>query len=79
MKQSTQNACQTLTKAEQILFTAQRMISPTWEKEMLQRNLAFCEQLCENVLNVRLFCTKERESAELMKQKIDEWEQNREA
>lgn len=79
LKQSTQNACQTLTKAEQILFTAQRMISPTWEKEMLQRNLAFCEQLCENVLNVRLFCTKERESAELMKQKIDEWEQNREA
>lgn len=57
---------------EKALLIMQRLISPSWTKGMLERNLEFTEKLVQKIYVGKLNCTKDNESAEMMKQKIDE-------
>ena len=52
---------------EQALFLMQRMISPTWTKDLLLKNLAFAETLAPLTKIFRLNCTKNPEAAAVMK------------
>ena len=50
----------------------QRMISPTWTKDLLLKNLAFAETLAPLAKIFRLNCTKNPEAAAVMKAAIDQ-------
>ncbi len=53
------------------LLVSQRMISPSWKKELWEKNMEIAEQITGDILVCKLYCTKEKEAAEIMKQKID--------
>lgn len=71
LKQATTNALMPLTAEEISLRTMQRLISPSWTKEMLLTNLSFVEKLCASIPFFHLQCTKETSAATVMKQAID--------
>lgn len=56
-----------------ILFLFQRMISPAWTAELLQKNIAFSDITAKQVPMFRLFCTKEPSAAVLSRQTIDQF------
>ncbi len=55
------------------LLVSQRLISPSWKKELWKKNIAVVEQVTKNILVCKLFCTKEKSAAEAMKEKVDEF------
>jgi len=62
-----------LTADQKLLLVSQRLISPAWTKELWEKNLEIVEQVTENILVCKLFCTKGKSAAEVMKEKIDEF------
>lgn len=54
------------------LLVCQRLISPSWTKELWEKNLEVVEQATEDILVCKLFCTKEKSAAEAMKKRVDE-------
>lgn len=54
------------------LGLSNRLISPAWTKELLERNLSFAYELCERVAVMKLKATMERTSATTLKTAIDE-------
>ena len=71
LKQASANALMPLTAEEISLRTMQRLISPSWTKDMLLSNLSFTEKIKDAVSFFHLHCTKETSAAALMKQTID--------
>lgn len=61
-----------LSSDEKALCLMQRMISPAWTKEMLEKNLEFAKDIAELVPICRLKCTKDFLAAEIMKKWIDD-------
>lgn len=57
---------------EQSLMLSQRLISPSWTREMLQTSLDFCEQLAPLITCFTLCCTVKTTAAEVCKTAIDE-------
>ena len=72
LKQAPFNRVNSLPPDEQALFLMQRMISPTWTKDLLLKNLAFAETLAPLTKIFRLNCTKNPEAAAVMKAAIDQ-------
>ena len=70
----TMDHVETLTEAEKTIKVMQRMISPVWKEEMLEKNLAFAEKIAEKVPILQLFCTKEPEAVKVIKREIDRLE-----
>lgn len=63
-----------LSKGEKVLNLMQRMISPAWTKEQLDRNLDAAKHLVDTGIGVwKLSCTKNPSAAEFMKKEIDKW------
>lgn len=60
-----------LADADKTLFTMQRMITPTWTKYMLSKNLNFAKRLSKLVPIFCFGCTPNSSAAEIMKQEID--------
>lgn len=60
-----------LTAEETALYTMQRLISPSWTKDMLLLNLSFAEKLNGSVPFFHLQCTKKDSAAAIMRQAID--------
>jgi len=71
LRQALENRCIALHSPENILAVLQRMISPAWEEYLLQRNLDFAERVGQECSVWRLYCTPEKEAAEVMKKEID--------
>lgn len=55
------------------LLVSQRLISPSWKKELWEKNMTVVEQITKDILVCNLFCTKEKSAAEAMKEKVDEF------
>ena len=63
-----------LSKSEKPLYLMQRMISPAWTKEQLERNLDAARHLVDAGIGVwKLSCTKNKSAAEYMKKELDQW------
>ena len=76
LKQAPTNALMPLTAEEISLRTMQRLISPSWTRDMLLSNLSFVEKLCGSIPFFHLQCTKETSAATVMKQAIDTYCRN---
>ena len=73
LKQAKKEACLELPEDKKVLLVSQRMISPVWTEQMLEKNIAFTEELAKQVLIFRLECTKEDSAAEITKDWIDSY------
>lgn len=71
LQQSDRDHIVTLTPDECSLMLSQRLISPTWTKEMLQSSLTFCEQLEPLIGCFLLHCTAEPSAANVCRAAID--------
>lgn len=71
LKQAPADALVPMTDEEIALRTMQRLISPSWTKDMLLTNLSFAERLRFTVPFFHLLCTKESSAAAVLKQAID--------
>jgi len=68
---SPQDQCVPLAPDEKQLLVMQRLISPTWTKEMVSHSLDFTGELTSQIPVCRLLCTKEPSAAETAKAWID--------
>ena len=73
LNQAPENSLHELTPDQKQLLVSQRLISPSWTKELWEKNLEIVEQLLADILVCRLQCTKEKEAAEVMKESIDKF------
>ena len=71
LKQAKQNICTMPETPEKILAIIQRLISPAWDGNLMERNISFAEQLEKHCPVWQLFCTPDREAAIIMKKEID--------
>ncbi len=71
LKQDAQNAARPLPPTEAQLCAVQRMISPSWTKEMLLKNLDFAARLSEKIPFYSLRCNMEDSAAAAIKEQID--------
>ena len=71
LKQAPFNRVDFLSLDEQALCLVQRMISPSWTKDLVLKSLAFAEKLAPLTRIFRLNCTKDPEAAAVMKAAID--------
>ena len=79
LKQSSENVCRELETHKKILDCTQRMISPSWTEKLLLQNVHFGEWLVSKTAVFHLWCTVEKEAAEIMKKRIDAWYDERQA
>lgn len=73
LKQAKDDRVEVLEGDQKSLRIAQRLISPTYNKEQLEENLGFSVRLGAQIPCWRLFCTKNVSAAELMKNTIDRY------
>lgn len=71
LRQALTNTTEELPYEEKTLNTAFRMISPTWNENLYDRDLQFAEYLARTVKMWRLNCTADDEAAQVMKEAID--------
>lgn len=71
LRQSDQNNIRSLTPDARSLMLSQRLISPTWTKEMLLSALTFCEQTAPLITCFELRCTPQPEAANVCRAAID--------
>ena len=57
---------------EKIMRVMQRMISPVWKEELLEKNLQSAKEIAKEVPVLHLFCTKEISAVETVKKEIDQ-------
>ena len=68
---------ETLGEAEKIVRVMQRMISPAWTGEQMERNLDFAGKIVENSPVYYLKCTKNPSAVQPIKEQIDQMEAKR--
>lgn len=71
LRQDKMNTVQALTPDTCALMLSQRIISPTWTKEMLLSVLTFCEQATPLITCFELRCTPQAEAASVCRAAID--------
>lgn len=71
LRQADINNVKTLSDDDKALSVMQRLISPSWDAGLLQKNLDFAENIIQKVPVYRLDCTKEPEAAYIIKNAID--------
>ncbi|MBP3594068.1 MAG: PqqD family protein [Lachnospiraceae bacterium] len=59
-----------ITADQKQLLVSQRLISPSWTKEQWEKNLEVVENITEDILVCKLFCTKEKSAAVVMRERI---------
>lgn len=72
LKRGEKNRVEQFSMGQQLLRTSQRLITPIWTRDMLERNLAFCRRLIERAPVCGLICTPDIEAAEVVKEYTDE-------
>lgn len=71
LKRGLEDRVETLSEEEKILLTQQRIISPSWKKEMTEKIFEAVEAFSDNMVAARLVCTKNEKSAAVMKEYLD--------
>jgi len=71
LKQANKNVCKTPKTSEKLLSIIQRLISPTWNEKLLERNISFAEQIEKHCPVWQLSCTADKEAAVVMKKEVD--------
>ncbi len=66
-----ENYTEELSTDQKQLLVSQRLISPSWTKEQWENNFEVAKKITEDILVCKLFCTKEKEAAEVMRGRID--------
>lgn len=74
LRQAAVNNVKTLTGNDKALSVMQRLVSPSWDATLLQKNLDFAESIIQKIPVYRLDCTKEPEAASVIKNTIDSLE-----
>lgn len=78
LKRDIHNHVKSLSMIHQILSIQARLISPSWNAEMLQRNIGFSEKLAPIIYTAELFCNMDEEAAVVCKKAIDHYLSERE-
>lgn len=73
LQQTPENHVESLAVHEKALLVSQRLISPSWTKDLLHSNLLFSEKLSSEIYVARLCCNMENEAAATMKDAIDDY------
>ena len=60
-----------ITTDQKQLLVSQRLISPSWTKELWENNFKVVESVTDNILVCKLFCTKDKSAAVVMRETID--------
>lgn len=71
LKQADQNTVTQLSEDQSVLSVCNRLISPVWTSAQLDYNLAFTEKLTDLIMVMRLLCTPNKSSVDMIKEKID--------
>lgn len=71
LKQSTQNHVAIPSSDQKALLLLQRLISPSWTRELNEKNLRLAEQISGKTKIFTLACTKEPQAAHIMRKAID--------
>ncbi|MCI9079331.1 MAG: PqqD family protein [Lachnospiraceae bacterium] len=71
LRQAAANNVITLSNYDKALSLIQRLVSPSWDAMLLQKNLDFAERIIHKIPVYRLDCTKEPEAAYTIKKTID--------
>ena len=71
LKRNEINFVEELKEDQEILLIQQRIISPSWDEDLLDRQLEIIEEIVPNILVARLNCTADDEAANVMKEYID--------
>ncbi|MCI7129883.1 MAG: PqqD family protein [Lachnospiraceae bacterium] len=71
LQRDTSDHVRTLTPDARSLMLSQRLISPTWTREMLGSTLDFCEQLASLITSFTLCCTAKPTAANVCRAAID--------
>lgn len=71
LRQAAVNKVVKLANYDQALSIMQRLVSPSWDSMLLQKNLEFAEKIIQKIPVYRLGCTKEPEAASVIKSTID--------
>lgn len=73
LKRDTLNHVESLAPVHQILSIQARLVSPSWNAEMLKRNICFSKKLAPAIYTASLYCNKEDEAAIVCKEAIDRY------
>lgn len=72
LKQNSKDIVQYPTKAESVIMLLQRIITPLWTSEMLEKSVDLAKSFVQLTDIFKLYCTKNISAAEVMKEAIDE-------
>lgn len=73
LKKNKENLILELTRTEQVLSIAQRLISPTWTEEMLSTNLKFSHTLVKQIPVIRYLCQKEPTAVPILRDYLQQF------
>lgn len=73
VKKSSQDYIDALDHSHAQLLVTQRVISPSWTKELMEKNLRLVANFAPHILICRLYCTKSPQAAKTAKQTIDDY------
>ncbi len=73
LKQASEDYVEALPEDKKRLLVLQRLISPSWTKPLLNRNLKLVDALAKKILICRLLCTPQNSAVEIIKQQIDSY------
>lgn len=68
--QSNGNTCKEIQGAQRTLALSNRMISPSWTKNLYEQNLAFAYEVQPKIMLCNLFCNTEDEAAKVARQYV---------
>lgn len=71
LKQAPTDYVTLLSNDQKRLLVSQRLISPVWTQEQFDTNLSFTNQLADQILITRLFCTPKATAVTAIKKEID--------
>lgn len=71
LRQAKEDRIEELSADTKRLLVLQRLISPTWDPQMLSANMDLVDELADRIYIVRLHCTKNSSAVDVMKEGID--------
>ncbi len=71
LRRSERNYVEELSEDEKRLLVQQRIISPSWNTDLVDRQFETVDAVCDKILTARLYCTKDDEAAKVLKAYID--------
>ncbi|MCR4649831.1 MAG: PqqD family protein [Lachnospiraceae bacterium] len=71
LRRSERNYVEELSEDEKRLLVQQRIVSPSWNTDLVDRQFETVDAVCDKIMTARLYCTKDDEAAKVLKEYID--------